>query len=247
MRLPRGPVSHGLVVGALFPALTAPNAFADEKRRDVLKDRLYFYSGIDVARDSYYGWAGTAWAPFSSMDREGFRIRLQGGGGGYRYETSAVAGGWNTGIKIEGEILAGWQFLNGPHALAMYVGANITENRLDQPDPSNRDQGTQAGLKATVEWFYQPDDNWTFTAAANASTADDTASARLTAARRITKHFELGTETAASTDWLEQTAGGGLFIATPLPGPQWRLAGGWRWSSDSRDGPYSTLSFYKPF
>lgn len=70
---------------------------------------------------------------------------------------------------------------------------------------------------------------------------------RATAARRIHPWFDLGVEASASTDWLSQDARGGLFLATPLPGWQWRVAGGWRWSSDSDDGAYGTLSLYAPY
>ncbi len=59
--------------------------------------------------------------------------------------------------------------------------------------------------------------------------------------------FDMGTEASTSTNWLSQDARFGLFIASPLPGRQLRAAGGWRWSDDSRSGPYGTLSLYAPF
>lgn len=225
----------------------APSLEAEETRRDPLRDRVYFFTGMDVARDNAYGWAGMAWAPFARMDEEGLRLRTQTGGGAYRYRTDAVPGGWNNANKLEGEVLAGWQWLRGPHAVAVYAGVNMVDNRLDLPDPGNKDQGTQFGAKLVVEWFYRHDEFWTFTAALAGSTADETASVRATAARRIHPWFDLGLEASASTDWLSQDARGGLFLATPLPGWQWRVAGGWRWSSDSDDGAYGTLSLYAPY
>ncbi|HEY9212100.1 MAG TPA: cellulose biosynthesis protein BcsS [Ancylobacter sp.] len=201
--------------------------------------------------------AATVWSPsidnaptakwIGPLHREGFRLRAQAGLGRYRYETSNAPGGWNTGNKLDGEILIGWQFLRGAHALAIYGGVNVTRNTLEQPDPSNRDQGTQAGAKIVVEWFYRLDDDWTLTAAAGASTADGTASLRATAGRRMHEWFDLGTEASTSTNWLSKDARFGLFIASPLPGRQLRAAGGWRWSDDSRSGPYGTLSLYAPF
>ncbi|MCS0496008.1 cellulose biosynthesis protein BcsS [Ancylobacter sp. MQZ15Z-1] len=223
------------------------DALADDGPAGAFTKRLYFYSGVDVARDNVYGWAGAAWSPRGLMDQEGLRVRLQGGGGQYKYRTDAVPGGWNTVSKTEGELLLGWQFLNGRQALAIYGGVNVTENLLDQPDPYNRDQGTAVGAKAVAEWYYRYDDDWTFTAALGGSTADETAFLRATAGRHVTSWFDLGAEAGASTDWLSQDARAGLFIATPLPGRQWRAAGGWRWSSDSDDGAYATLSLYSPF
>ncbi|MDQ0509304.1 cellulose biosynthesis protein BcsS [Ancylobacter amanitiformis] len=213
-----------------------------------LRNRLYFFTGVDIARDNAYGWGGAAWAPFAAMDQEGLRLRGQIGGGHYSYRTDAVPGGWNGVNKQEGEVLAGWQWLRGPHALALYVGANVIDNQLDQPDPSNPDQGVAVGAKFTAEWFYRHDENWTFTAALSGSTADDTGHARATAARRVNEWYELGVEAGASTDWLSQDARGGLFITTTsLPGWQVRAAGGWRWSSDSDDSPYATMSLFLPY
>lgn len=243
----RRPAEKGFLAVTSLAACLGSTALADEVRRDRFKDRLYFYSGADIARDSSYGWAGAAWAPMDTMDREGLRLRAQAGLGRYRYETSDVPGGWNTGNKLDGEILIGWQFLRGAHALAIYGGVNVTRNTLEQPDPSNRDQGTQAGARIVVEWFYRLDDDWTLTAAAGASTADDTASLRATAGRRMHEWFDLGTEASTSTNWLSQDARFGLYIASPLPGRQLRAAGGWRWSDDSRSGPYGSLSLYAPF
>ncbi|MBB3771439.1 hypothetical protein FHS55_002038 [Angulomicrobium tetraedrale] len=235
-----------LAAGLVFPAEAQEGA--QEAAEFSLRNRLYFFTGIDIARDNAYGWGGAAWAPFAAMDQEGLRLRAQIGGGQYSYRTDAVPGGWNHVTKQEGEVLAGWQWLRGPHALALYVGANVIDNRLDLPDPSNPDQGVAVGAKFTAEWFYRLDENWTFSAALSGSTADGTGHARATAARRMNAWCELGMEAGASTDWLSQDARGGLFIATnSLPGWQLRAAGGWRWSSDSDDSPYATLSLFMPY
>lgn len=231
----------------LCPDMLAAAGEDDPSMLSGLRGHVYVYTGLDVARDNLYGWGGAAWAPFGAMDREGLRLRAQLGGGQYRYRTEDVPGGWNTVTKQEGELLLGWQWLRGPHALALYVGANVIDNVLAQPDPANPDQGVAFGAKAVAEWFYRYDENWTLTAALSGSTADGTGHARATIARRMNDWYELGLEAGASTDWLSEDARGGLFIATPLPGWQLRASGGWRWSSDSDDGPYGTLSLYVPY
>lgn len=241
---------HGcacLLAAAAFPACLGLTE-AEEAPSNPLKDRLYFYSGIDVARDNAYGWGGMAWAPFAPMDKEGLRVRTQTGGGRYEYRTQAVPGGWNIGNKMEGELLVGWQFIRGRHALAIYGGVNVVDNRLDRPDPGNRDQGTQFGARAVAEWFYRLDERWVLTAALGGSTADSTITGRATAGWRAFDWLDIGTEIGATTDWLDESARIGLFIATPLAdGRELRVAGGWRWSSDSDDSPYGTLSIFLPF
>lgn len=228
-------------------ACLAPGAAAEENTEASLRRRLYFYTGVDIARDNGYGWGGMAWAPFAAMDREGLRVRTQTGGGRYRYRTRAVPGGWNTGNKMDGEVLLGWQFLRGAHALALYGGVNVVDNRLDQPDPGNRDQGTQFGARFVAEWFYRLDEHWTLTAALSASTADGTYGGRATAGWRAVDWLDVGVETGATTDWLDESARVGLFIACPLDGRELRAAAGWRWSSDSDDSPYGTVSLFMPF
>lgn len=233
---------------ALALATSVMPAAAEEPRpSDATPNRYYFYSGVDAARDTSYGWAGAAWAPFAPMDRAGLRLRAQGGGGRYRYETSAVPGGWNWGTKIEGEVLAGWQFLAGPQALALYGGVNLVDNRLDYPDPTNPDQGTQFGAKAVAEYYARIGDEWIATASASFSTANLSSTARATFARALPGGWELGIEAAGSNDRLDSDARGGLFLGMPLFGRALRLAGGWRWSSDSDDGVYGTLSFFMPY
>jgi len=241
------PVHGRACLLAVLVACLGP-AEAEEASPNPLKDRLYFYSGIDVARDNAYGWGGMAWAPFAPMDQEGLRVRTQTGGGRYEYRTQAVPGGWNIGNKMEGELLVGWQFICGKHALAIYGGVNVVDNRLDRPDPGNRDQGTQFGAKAVAEWFYRLDERWVLTAALGGSTADGTFTGRATAGWRAFDWLDIGAEIGATTDWLDESARIGLFIAAPLAnGRELRLAGGWRWSSDSDDSPYGTLSIFLPF
>ncbi|HSI39820.1 MAG TPA: cellulose biosynthesis protein BcsS [Xanthobacteraceae bacterium] len=227
------------------------DAGAPEDTLDALTNRLYFYSGLDVARDSAYAWAGTAWAPFAPMDRDGFRLRVQGGGGRYRYRTDFVAGGWNMASTVDGELLAGWQFLSGGAALALYGGINVTSDLLDHPDPSNPDQGTHFGGKAVAELFLKPAAGWVATAAASFSTANLTTTLRGTLARQFGPvepgQMELGVETSFYSDRLSQEARLGLFVAAPLLGRTFRLAGGLLWSDDSDSGLYGTLSLYVPF
>ncbi|WP_246669050.1 cellulose biosynthesis protein BcsS [Ancylobacter sp. TS-1] len=245
VRIDARPLARPLAA-ALFAAL-CPEAAGGELMPASLKDRLYFFSGVDIARDTAYGWAGMAWAPFDRMDREGVRLRGQAGGGHYDYRTQAVPGGWNTGEKQEGEVLAGWQFLRGAHALALYGGVNVVDNRLQYPDPGNPDQGTQFGAKFVVEWFYRIDERRTLSAALAGSTADGTMNARASAGWRAFDWLDLGVEAGATTDWLDESARVGGFLLVPLARQELRVAGGWRWSSDSDDGAYGALSVFMPF
>jgi len=212
-----------------------------------LEGRLYFYSGLDVGRDSAYGWAGTAWSPFGAMDAEGFRLRVQGGGGRYRYRTGFVPGGWNTATATDGEVLAGWQFLTGTTAFTFYGGVNVASDMLDHPDPSNPAQGTRFGGKVVGELFIRPAEGWTMTAAAGFSTTFNTATLRATLARRLFGEVDGGTEASYYRDSQSQEAKVGLFLSAPIRGRTFALSGGWRWSDDSDSGLYTMLTLFAPF
>lgn len=232
---------------ALPCILTLGTEAGAEPLTDTFKRRLYFYGGSDIAHDSSYGWAGVAWAPFAHMDEEGLRLRFQGGGGRYRYETADVAGGWNAASKTEAEALVGWQTLRGRHALALYGGFAMIDTQLDLPDPATQDQGTRYGIKLVAEWFYRVDERSTLSASISVTTADSAACARFAAGWRALDWLELGIETAATSDWPDRDARLGGFLVVPVNGQELRAAGGWRWSSDSDDGPYLTLSVYMPY
>ncbi|WAC26004.1 cellulose biosynthesis protein BcsS [Ancylobacter sp. SL191] len=238
---------HAAWAATLPLALGLAPLAAAEPLTDSFKRRLYFYAGSDMARDTSYGWAGVAWAPFARMDEEGLRLRFQGGGGRYRYETADVAGGWNGVSKTEAEGLIGWQTLRGPHALALYAGVAMIDNQLDMPDPANQDQGTRYGAKLVAEWFYRWDERRTLSAAISATTADSAATARFAAGWRMLDWLELGVETAATSDWPDRDVRLGGFLVVPVKGQELRAAGGWRWSSDETDGAYLTLSVYMPY
>ena len=237
---------HGSACVLPLALAMVPSAQA-EPLSESLKRRLYFFAGSDVAYDTSYGWAGAAWAPTARMDEEGLRLRFQAGGGRYRYATANVPGGWNGVSKSEAEGLIGWQSLKGPHALALYAGVAMIDNQLDLPDAANEDQGTRFGVKLVAEWFYRVDERRTLSASVSATTADSTASARFAAAWRALDWLELGVETAATADWPDRDARLGGFVMMPLNGQELRAAGGWRWSADSSDGPYLTLSVYMPY
>ncbi|MCJ8142986.1 hypothetical protein MKI84_08655 [Ancylobacter sp. A5.8] len=79
MRRARRRAKDALVIGLLAAGGFAMPAVADELSDQTPPSHFYFYSGVDVARDTSYGWAGAAWAPFGPMDREGFRLRAQAG------------------------------------------------------------------------------------------------------------------------------------------------------------------------
>ena len=61
------------------------------------KNRIFFFAGGDIARDSHYAWGGIVGAPQGILQEDGPRFRIMAGTGRYTYRTGAAAGGINEG------------------------------------------------------------------------------------------------------------------------------------------------------
>jgi len=229
-------------VSAIVMCLGTP-AVADD---DTLARRLFFFGGIDVARDSAFGWSGVVTAPFARLDEDGTRIRVFAGSGRYRYSTGAVVAGQNTGTIHTGEILLGRRIAFDSTVLVAYLGAHVEHHALRAPDPTNPVAGTRAGFKALLEIHSRPWPAFIATASASASTVNRSYALRATFAREVGL-FQLGVESAAFGDARYSEARAGLLARMPLMHVEVTLAGGILSNSDKGNGFYSTLSLYAPF
>ena len=229
------------LVSAAFAADTTPSL------TDALKNRLFLFGGFDVARDSYFGWTGIVAAPVGRLDEDGLRLRLMGGLGRYRYNSSAVAGGVNEGTVSSGEIMLGWRRAFEPVTVVAYLGAQVEDHQLRVPDPGNPVSGTAAGVKGTIEIFSRPWPDYVATANASASTVHRGYNARVTFARELNAWLALGVEGAFLGDARYHEPRVGLLAATTLSGRILSLSGGYLSNSDKGAGYYLTLSLYAPF
>lgn len=152
---------------------------------DWLTRRLLFFAGLDIARDTTFGWSAIVIAPFARLDEDGTRIRIFGGHGRYRYDTGAVPGGINTGQVTFGELLIGRRVTFDVVTLVAYAGAHVEHHALQAPDPANPVAGTSAGLKALIEIHWRAPQNFVATASASASTVYRSYTARATLARKL--------------------------------------------------------------
>jgi hypothetical protein len=227
---------------AIVMCLWTP-AVADE---DALARRLFFFGGIDIARDSAFGWSGLVAAPFGHLDEDGTRVRVFVGSGRYRYATSAVIAGQNTGTVHAGEILIGRRIAFDATVLVAYLGAHVEQHALRAPDPANPVAGTRAGFKALLEIYTRPWPAFIATASASASTVNRSYALRATFARQLGS-FQFGIEGAAFGDARYSEARAGLLARMPLLRAEVTLAGGILSNSDRGRGFYSTLSLYAPF
>ena len=214
---------------------------------DQAGERIYFFTGLHIARDSAFGWAGIAGAPFGLLDEDGVRLRLAGGTGRYRYRTSAVPGGINEGNVASGEILLGFHRSLGNGSVTAYLGAHMEEQRLTAADPGNASAGTALGAKATLEFFRRLDPLWVASASASASTVHRTYQARATLAREFAYGLAAGVEAAVLGDARYVEPRAGLSGSMTYGRGVLTIAAGLLFSTDKGGGGYATLSLHAPY
>jgi hypothetical protein len=235
-------------VAALAAACAVSTAAADEAPIfNALANRLYFFGGIDIARDSAFGWAGLVTAPLGALDQDGFRVRVFAGHGRYRYRTGAVAMGVNTGVNWSGELLVGYRLAFDSTTLVAYVGSHVAHYSLAFPDPSNPVVGNRVGLKALLELHSRAFQPLIVTASLGASMVYHAYALRAAIAREISSLWQIGIEGAAFGDARYLETRFGPIARLSLLRYEITLAAGILSNSGKGRGVYSTFSLYSPF
>lgn len=115
--------------------------------------RWVAFTGFDASKDSYGGWAGAFIAPFDDLDTSGWRVRILGEGGAYRYP---VTGGTIDGIYTSGSVLGGYGFEGDNYSINLLAGATAINHMLSALDPTNHVEGTAVGATAHADARVNP-------------------------------------------------------------------------------------------
>jgi len=212
-----------------------------------LRDRLFFFGGADFAGDSRFAWAGVTAAPRGLLHEDGLRVRLAGGVGRYRYRAGALPGSTNEVDVTSGELLVGYRLGFGTAAVTAYAGAHVESQDLQMPDPGHETAGTSAGVKAALEYFDRPVEDWFVAASAAASSANRSYYGRIAAAREHPSGLAVGAEASINGDKRYREPRVGLFVQRTYGRTNFALAGGYLHNSDRGDGAYGSLSVYAPY
>lgn len=245
--------SRALAAGTALAAvlLCAPAFAADSSMRlderwhsHPLRDRIFFFAGGDIASNSAFTWTGFTAAPLGLLEEDGWRIRVAGGGGRYRYRTGNVAGGVNEADVMSGELMTGYRFSVGGGTATFYVGGHIENQNLAAPDPGHEAQGTEAGIKVAVELYRRFTPRLFGLASTAASTVHASYHARAALAYEISETIAFGLEAAVNGDERYNEPRAGILMQTNFGRASLSLSGGFLSNSDKGDGLYGTLSIY---
>ena len=213
-----------------------------------LSKALEVWSGGDATRNVWSIWAGVNWSPFGKIEDDGFRVRLGGGGGMYRY-TAMIEGARTSiyGTTAFADVLAGYQMSIGSMTLKVFGGATFDAHALDPRDPSNPVDYTASGAKAVVEaWinltpaaFAQID--------ASVATAHEAYWSRLRLGYRVTRRLALGLEAGAFGNRTSDSRRAGVFARYEWLDGEISASGGVSGDIAEPRNAYATVNYLKRF
>jgi hypothetical protein len=158
---------------------------------------------IDIALDgtsqSAYSAAfiGTI-APFTPMDRSGFRVRGSGIIGSYVYDSTDV--GRVNGNLTGGAMLMGYEWVFKRATVAVYLGGEVVNNSISPNDPNNQAKGTSVGVKIATDFYVTPTNDTMVAGVVSYSSNFSSYYARLKFGMAFADRIYLGPEVAALGD-----------------------------------------------
>ncbi len=211
-----------------------------------------FFGGIDAARATTFAWMGVTYAPLGVLAEDGWRVRLIGGAGLYSYHTQIVPGGVNQANVFSGEVLGGYRKtfdgLLGQRVYAgLFAGLHYEDQMLFFSDPGNPAQGSEIGIKATLELYSRIQERYIASAFASVSSVHNKYHAKATLLYELNETWGIGGELALLGDARYNEQRAGLVGSLTWQKKVFALSAGFLDNSGRGDGGYITLSVYSPF
>ncbi|MEM7618840.1 MAG: cellulose biosynthesis protein BcsS [Pseudomonadota bacterium] len=217
-----------------------------------LANKADFFSGMEVTKSSYYGYAGTTWAFGKGLDQPGYRLRLSGGTGRYTYESELTISGNRLPVNFSGEVssfdvLAGYQYHHEHWVIKAFLGMNYTEHNIGPYDPDNDVQGTAYGAKTQLELWWTIDDQQWLSADATYATSFGDFWSQARYGYTFEDWIAIGPEITAFGHQDYETGRAGVFTRFYTDYGDITLSGGVTGNFEEDASPYGALSIYQKF
>ncbi|MFN3889571.1 MAG: cellulose biosynthesis protein BcsS [Beijerinckiaceae bacterium] len=181
-------------------------------------------------------------APFGGLETNGFRLRMIGLLGGYKYDASAPGVGVVGGNQAGGSLLAGYEWIVDRTKIGVYGGLDVMNNRLDKFDPNNDTEGATFGFRAGVDFYSRPTDSTMAAGTFSFTTANMGYYVRLRGGLAVYEQMYLGPEMLALGDSFYTQWRLGLQLSNIQLGPvQFGVSGGYANDSSRGNGAYGIL------
>lgn len=180
-------------------------AIADEKPGEKTpKTRHYeIWSGADAGADFWLAYTGATLAPFGDIHEDGWRVRLVGGFGQYKYRSfssDSLAHQDHTAQATFADALVGYLWRLDPLILKVFVGASFSEHQIRPLDHQNLVQGLDVGFKGVAELWFNIGDNAYAAVDVSWSEAHNTRTARARLGYRVMQNLSFGPEIGLNLD-----------------------------------------------
>jgi hypothetical protein len=121
------------------------------------------FTGGEVARDSWEGYAGATWALNRDLSREGILFRVMGSYGGYDYQENcptpvtcsygpvATTPGEFSGRMLQGDVMVGYQWVRDRFDMAVFAGVDFVSHKISPAHLENPVRGQEAGFKVGLD------------------------------------------------------------------------------------------------
>jgi hypothetical protein len=245
------PYSEAFAAGGWHIDETANGAPTDEQPKDgepVGSPTGQSWVGAEGTANVWSIYSGTTWAPFGTIDESGWRVRIAGGYGQYKYH-ARIDGVRETvyGVASFGDLLAGYQMGLGDLTLKVFAGASFDFHLLTPFDPGNPVSDRVTGAKGAVEaWLNLGQNQW---ASFDLSYATAHASyySRMRLGHRLAPSLSLGIEGGAFGNLSSDNGRAGGFVRYEWTGGEISMSGGVTGDIAKPSTPYATLVYLSKF
>lgn len=206
------------------------------------------WTGAEATRHAWSSYAGINWAPFGKLAQDGFRLRLTGGYGEYRYgghvegRTQAV-----NGSAAFADVLAGYQVGWGALTFKAFAGPTFEGHLLTPFDEANRVSGAATGAKGVAEGWINISPSLWGQVDASYATAHQSYNGRLRLGYRVTHGFSVGLEGGGFGNLASDNGRGGGFLRYQWLGGEISASGGVSGDIAAPRNPYGTLVYLTRF
>ncbi len=195
------------------------------------------WTGAEAFQQVWSIYAGGQYAPFGGVQQDGFRVRMVGGYGAYRYTSPRWTGLTTQQVEYHGsvtfaDLLAGYHKQLGLLTIKILGGLTVADRIVD--DPNARNAGTRAGGKVIVETWWNVTDRAWASADLSWSTLDNVYGSRARVGWRWLPQLSVGLESGATGSFDYDTARIGGFVRYEWVSGELSVSGG-----VSGDGPNS--------
>lgn len=204
------------------------------------------WAGADATRNAWSSYTGFNWAPFGKLVDAGWRMRLAGGYGEYRYEGGRPRQSIY-GSAAFADLLVGYQMAFGDLTLKAFAGATFDGHLLAPFDETNPVNGSATGAKAVVEsWLNLSPSAWLQVDGAY-GTAHAGYTTRVRIGWRAMHSISLGVEGGAFGNEASRSSRGGAFVRYEWLAGELSVSGGVSGDIAEPRNPYGTFVYLTRF